>query len=153
MSDKLENKVENKVENTAVIEVNERFEKQKDAYAELGLSYDMSTFEYCANNSIDLDALRRCTPENNLTLVLCGVESKSKEKALELITKWTGMGYSIQMLHIFALKDCKKMGFSMSGQDLAMLMKQGLTQEDVNLLMPTLQPAIAGLSSVLKLHR
>ena len=31
MSDKLENKVENKVENTAVIEVNERFEKQKDA--------------------------------------------------------------------------------------------------------------------------
>ena len=126
------------------------FKDRRDEFVSLGITYNMSTFEYCADNNIDLDNLRKFTPANLVSLIRAGIDGHKKEDAIKIIEKWRGKGYSLPMLHIFCLTHAQENGgFFMQVQDLNNIPKMITSQDELTLILPTVEKDIAGVSTLI----
>ena len=130
--------------------------KKEQEYNSLGLKYNMDSFEYCADNNIELSDLQKFSPSNLRLLVQIGVEGHSLETVKDIINKWVEKGYSLPMLHILALKGAKKSGFFMQAEDLMEIMADVRDKDKANetlMALPTVQPYIADVMNLMRFPR
>lgn len=135
-----------KKENTENLTLKER----RDKFLSLNIKYNMDTFEFCADNNIDLDVLRKFTPANLIMLVRAGIDGHKKEDAYKIIDEWRACGYSLPLLHIFCLTHAQENGgFFMQVQDLNNIPQMISSQDELTLILPTVEQDIAGVSTLI----